>query len=339
VDSYLQVSALTLKVITIEEESVARAATKAIEAVRDHGVRIERTVGNWCMMKPGKRTCLEVHNVVITITNPLKRWNSRVNSGVLVETLDYLLGLNPGFTHKSVWNFYQRFLELDGRYPYTYGERIFGGADGIDQWKEVTDLMLKGHDTRHAHVTIYRPTDLFQEFVPCNFAWHFQTDENDKVDMITFCRSQDALRGLFLDCFAYTHFLEQFALAVGLPIGKYTVFETNLHIYSKDLGKLNTDFAEPTEPYTEGIQHGRAELLDSKNKRTIYEILRQIFEKREFPQIMLNCLPAYWKDWLVLIAAENLPEIRARSEDMLSTITNPEAAWTLKRILKKSSGS
>lgn len=322
--------------IIIKEESVAKATRKAIEAVSEYGVEIQRRVGGWCMMKPGKHLFHELHNVIITITNPLKRWNSRVNAGMLTETVDYLLGLNPGYTHKSTWNFYKRWIEAKtGKYPYTYGQRIFGDTNEVNQWKEIVRLLQKDFTTRHAHLTLFRPYDLLRDFIPCNFAWHFQIDDKGKLNMITFCRSQDALRGLFLDCFAYTHFLEQMALATHLPLGTYTVFEVNLHVYNKDMNKIDTDFAKPKEPYTEGIRPKGASLLSKKDKKVMHKLLKQIFDFKSFPKIENIDLPSYWKDLMIFIATEMLIDTPINLEHIFSRMENKEIIWTLKKNIAK----
>jgi thymidylate synthase len=322
--------------VVIEEESVAKATRKAIEAVCEHGIKTERIVGEWCMMKPGRHRFHEIHNAIITITNPVKRWNSRVNAGMLTETEDYLLGLNPGYTHMSTWGFYKKWiLEHTGKYPYTYGERIFGAKNEINQWQEVVKLLRKNPTTRHGHVTIYRADDLRRDFVPCNFAWHFQIDNHGRLNMITFCRSQDALRGLFLDCFAYTHFLEQMALATNLPLGNYTVFEVNLHIYDRDKNKIDTDFAKPTEPYSEGISPTGAPFLTRKDKTVMYELSRKIFENVKTPNIDEINLPGYWKDWIIFIATEMLMKTQADLNYAFSKVQNREILWTLKKSLAR----
>lgn len=329
-----------MRPIVIEGKSVARAARKAIEAVFEHGVKIKRTVGKWCMMRPGKHLIHELPSTIITVTNPIKRWNSRVNAGMLTETLDYLLGLNPGYTHKSTWSFYKQWIQKEtGKYPYTYGQRVFGDTctyGEINQWEEVVKLLENNPTTRHAHITIYRPSDLLRDFVPCNFAWHFQIDGQGKLNMITFCRSQDALRGLFLDLFAYTHFLEQMALASNLPLGTYTVFETNLHIYEKDLDRINTDFAKPTEPYMESISPKEAPLLTRKDKKVISELLADIFERKRYPKIDEIDLPFYWKDWMIFIATVMLRKPWRDTEYAISKMENREILWALKNNLVKS---
>jgi len=325
-----------MKHIIIEEESVATAAEKAIEAVWEHGVKVERTVGKWCMMKAGRASLRELYNVVITIENPIKRWNSRVNGGMLTETFDYLLGLNPGYTHKSRWGFYAQWLDKEkGKYPYTYGERIFGCSNEINQWDEVVTLLKNDATTRHAHLSIYRPCDLGREFVPCNVAWHFQVDAQGKLNMTTFCRSQDALRGLLLDAFAYTHFLEQMALATNLPLGTYTIFEANLHIYDKDVGGIRTEFSQPSEPYSHGASPSRAQLLSGQNKKEINRLLRQIFEDRQLPRIDEIDLPTYWKDCIHFIATEMLVESKMNLEDVIYRIKNEDILWALKKNLTK----
>lgn len=326
-----------IRPIVIEEATVAKAARKAIEAVREQGVKIQRRVGNWCMMKPGKHTLHELQNTIITITNPVMRWNSRVNAGMLTETLDYFLGLNPGFTHKSTWRFYKKWIDKrTGKYPYTYGLRVFGtGTENeIDQWKEAVKLLKMNPTTRHAHITIGRPIDLLREFIPCNFAWHFQVDNQGRLNMITFCRSQDAMRGLFLDLFAYAHFLEQMALATNLPLGTYTVYETNLHIYNKDLDKIETEFAKPTEPYTESIAPKGAPLLTDKDKKVLHNLLVDIFEHRRCPRFDEVDLNSYWKDWVIFIATIILMKSKSSFGQMLSRIESREIEWTLRKNLK-----
>jgi len=328
-----------MKPTIIEESSVAKAARSAIRAVWQHGVETERSVGEWCMMKPGKHFCHELHNVTISITDPRKRWNSRVNTGMLTETLDYFLGLNPGFTHKSTWNFYEQWIEKKtGRYPYTYGERVFGdnrNDEETNQWKEVVRMLRKDPTTRHAHITLYRPIDLLRKFVPCNVTWHFQTDCQGNLNMVTFCRSQDALRGLFLDLFAYANFLEQMALATELPLGRYIAFEANLHIYDKDTPKLETDFADPTEPYTESIKPESAPLLTEKGKRILYKLLKQIFDFKKYPAIKRTGLPMYWKDWMTFIATIMLKKSRSDFDLVLSEMETEEIRWTLKKNIVK----
>lgn len=325
-----------MTICIIEEESVAAAAKEAIESVWEHGVKVNRTVGTWCMMEAGTASLHEVYNVLITIRNPLKRWNSRVNGSMLTETLDYLLGLNPGYTHRSKWKFYAQWLDKKkGKYPYTYGERIFGCKNEIDQWDEIIRLLKGDTTTRHALLSMYRPSDLRREFVPCNVAWHFQVDAQGKLNMITFCRSQDALRGLLLDAFAYTHFLEQMSLATNLPLGTYTIFEANLHIYDKDASKIGTDFSRPTEPYSDAIHPAKAQLLSEKNKKEINRLLKQIFDDKHLPRIDEIDLPTYWKDCIHFIATEMLAESKTQLKNMIHGIENEDILWTLRRNLTR----
>jgi len=321
-----------MKSVVIEEESVASAARETMEAVLEQGIVMQRTVGKWCMMKLGMAKLHELHNVMITVTNPLKRWNSRVNVGMLTETLDYLLGLNPGYTHKSSWGFYKQWIERrTGKYPYTYGERIYGLKNEVNQWNKVVQLLKRDPTTRHAHLTIYRPYDLTRQFVPCNVAWHFQVDDNGRLNMMTFCRSQDALKGLFLDFFAYSHFLEQMALATNLPMGTYTAFEANLHVYDKDTKKIDTDFARPTEPYSCGIRPEGAELLTRGHKNVIAELEKQIFDMKKFPETEGTNLPNYWKNCIIFIGLGMLAESQPDLKNLMAKVSNREILWTLKK--------
>ena len=63
------------------------------------GVVEKRHVGEWCLQPEGILGMKELHNVLIKVEDPTQMWHNKVNSGLLVDTLDILLGLNPGYVH------------------------------------------------------------------------------------------------------------------------------------------------------------------------------------------------------------------------------------------------
>ena len=293
----------------IEAETLAELAKKTIDAIKTYGIKVKRRVGSWCLMKEGYQEMRELHGISLTLKNPLKRWCSRINAGVITETIDYLLGLNAGFTHLSPWKFYDQWRTVGMEmYPYTYGHRIHGGnPDDLDQFTEVVKLLRRNPSTRHANIVIWRPFDVLRDFVPCNVFFNFLIDDQGRLNMQTVCRSQDALRGLFLDCFAYTHYLEQVCLFTGLPMGTYTVHQLNVHLYERDLDKLNTEFANPEHPYDKSdCIPSFAEPLTDKVKRKIYYFEKKLYEDGKVDEKLLEGMPEYWRQLCQFIATEVL---------------------------------
>lgn len=281
----------------IEGESLADIGKQAIYEVLDEGVEVERNVGGWALQKLGSQKMRELHGVKIVLNNPLKRWCNRISLGTVVETEDYILGLNPGNVHHTNWSFYNKWRTVGmEKYPYTYGERIMVDPySGINQYRECVRKLLNDSTTRHASIPIWRPLDQLEKFVPCNVHLHFQLNEEGKLDLLTTCRSQDVLKGLFLDCFAYSHIHEQMCLDTGLELGKYIVFEINLHMYEKDYKDEGWRNFIPSDPYEEGCVPSKATKLTDRLRRKMYIISEKLFND-EGP-LDLNIKSTYWENW------------------------------------------
>ena len=283
----------------IKGGSIAEVGTKAIEAVLQEGVYVDRAVGGWALQKSGIQKMREVHGMTIVLDNPLKRWCSNISLGTIVETEDYLLGLNPGFVHYTNWDFYDRWItEGMEKYPYTYGDRIFNDITGINQFKECMKKLQKDPTTRHASIPIWRPIDQLREYVPCNAHMHFQINEEGKLDLHTVCRSQDVLRGLFLDIFAYTILQEQMCISTGLELGKYYVYEMNIHMYQRDWQGDGWKKLVPEDPYQKGISPRSSVLLTDRDKRILFNESRNLFiEGNKCPTSEIDKLSNYWATW------------------------------------------
>ena len=292
----------------IIEKDVVSACNQAIDKVCAEGSLITRRVGSWALKKLGDKPMLELHCVTIRIDEPLNRWSNRVNAGMLTELLDYFLALNPGFTHLSPWSFYNRWRTIGmEKYSYTYGERIHTDPfTGINQWNECVKKLVRDPTTRHALIPIWRPQDQLNSFVPCNYSLHFQLNSEDKLDLVVSVRSQDALRGLWLDTFAYSHLLEQMCYETDIEIGRQYHFEANLHIYTDDLLALVS--LPNVDPKWYGVSEsgwGAAERLTTRLRRRIYNALKLIYEEGRPGSDLLNrCL--YWSGFLKRIEEEVL---------------------------------
>ena len=281
---------------------------KVKDAIFMNGQDVTRRSGSWCMMKKPETHMLELHNVTLTLASSLYRWNTLLSRGILVETLDYFLGCNPGYVTEW-YKIYKEFSAETGKLPYTYGERIFSG---MNQWDRVVDLLTMHPTTRQASIIVQRPIDRVNIFVPCTYVLHFQVGEDGLLGMTSVMRSQDAFRGLPMDLFAWTMFHEQMSIATGLPLGKYTHFVCNLHYYERDTKVVGPALKEAEEP---AIERRPADLLTRKEKVKAHTKLMEIVFCLEDRKLEVNELTwflsgeeNYWKDYLWLAGYGELQE-------------------------------
>jgi len=150
----------------------------------------KRSVGKWCLKPNEKMDMYELQNVTLALDPryAVPGHLMGMNLGTLVETEDYLLGLNPGYTHYA-WPFYEQWLD-GGKYPYTYGHRIhaYPSGCGVSQYNVIVKKLKKDPLTRHAVVPMWNPQeDHFNDFVPCTLLWYFQVNHG-QLDMYTVMR-------------------------------------------------------------------------------------------------------------------------------------------------------
>lgn len=239
------------------------------KALTERGVVVKRATGDWCMQKKSMTNMVELHNELLVTLHPEYRWHTLISIGTLVETLDILLGLNPGFAPEVI-KFYRKLSsEHAGFLPYTYGERI------KEQWDHVVELLRHRPTSRQASLIIQRPKDRKSIHDPCTWGYHFQLNAYGELDLLAFMRSQDLLFGLPFDLFSQSIILEEMCIETGLPIGQHYEFVANLHYYQPDEKKLERiDKAKAVL--------GRRRIL-TPIKRD--EILEQLLAIKEWPKL------------------------------------------------------
>jgi thymidylate synthase len=276
-------------------------------SVKDTGIEVRRQVGSWAFgFDAVEDTSLyEIHGLVAVLNNPRKRWCSKIYAGTMVETLDYLLGYNPGNVHK-VWGFYGRWLGLtNNKYPYSYGERIGECIDDV--------LQNLSHDitSRHTYIPIYRPSDILKNFQPCNVGIMFLSNEKGALDTIVFNRSQDVWRGYWLDTFAYSLLGEVVATELGVNLGSYIILYANAHIYKRDLNEI--------KPVSQMFGEVPLEKKFSEEKMKIAEtfevVVNSPFDTDRIVD-MTEGLSTFWHDYLIAIATR-------KNKELISEIKSP----------------
>ena len=266
---------------------VDRLSARALLILDELGTSNNRTVGNWAMQKEGEAGMKELHNIVMTLEKPENCIGSHFGSthvGIITEFFDIALGLNPGNIHKE-WKFYNQWrTEPDGRYPYTYGAILHNmmhptARYGFSQWDHTISKLKRTPNTRHAGMFCWDIPCHERDFVPCTYGFHFQYIE-DKLCLTTMMRSQDALKGWYLDCFLYSHLLMMMSAELETEIGTYSVFQNNFHVYPTDFDDLDTRinyYMEKAELDPIALNGSQCGVLTTKDKEAITVALDYLY--------------------------------------------------------------
>lgn len=224
----------------IEATSLVDGVQQTIQALLSYGKQLERETGEWNLQKQDHTLMTEIHGYHLIITDPTKRWHNMVNRGLVTETLDFLLGDNPGFI-QDVWSMYHKWQDRGPEYQYTYGARLQGLHEPINQWNQAVRILTEHPTSRQVVLVIRRPEDIIEKYQPCSIFVHFQLNSDEKLDMHWVMRSNDVdIGGLARNIFMNLHLFEQMSLATNLPMGTYYHYDTNVHFYEPTRVKLDS---------------------------------------------------------------------------------------------------
>lgn len=124
----------------------------------------------------------------------------------------------------------------DGKtFPGSYGYR-WKMHFGLDQIAKVLEILKKDPTSRRCVLGMWDPyTDLRDDKSkdkPCNTIIHLRVIDG-ALDFYVSNRSNDAIWGMFgANCVHMTFLQELIAKTLGLGVGRYTVFTSNLHTYT-----------------------------------------------------------------------------------------------------------
>lgn len=107
-----------------------------------------------------------------------------------------------------------------------------------EQLRKAIDQLKADNNSRQAWITIFdgKEKDDYQYDTPCTLNVGFAI-ENGKVNMTVLMRSNDLWYGFCNDQFCFSQLLDAVALELGLEVGWYYHFASDLHIYEKHYGK------------------------------------------------------------------------------------------------------
>ena len=240
---------MTLLNSKISGESLSEITDKAISLVLEEGEENSSRNGNVTYL----------NNVIVELKNPLSRHlnlNGRNNN--IYATIGELFWIMSGTDRINP--FLSFFLPRAADYSDDgvtwrggYGPRIY-----MDNQLENAIKVFKedGLDTRRSVISVYDSgldSGVSSKDIPCNNLIHFLVGSDGRLNMNVVSRSSDVLWGLFgINIAEWTFLQEYVAQRVGLSVGVYTHFTSNLHIYDAT-GKQAMNVYESDQEYSEEI--------------------------------------------------------------------------------------
>lgn len=206
------------------------------------------TNGNDVTRKNKERDIKEKISYTFEIENPLDRLlYDKTESLNIFQCIGHFLWITQGnFNLKSI-EYYVPWVEKLSSDGYkligAYGPRLFG-IHHLNQMEHLLNVLDKDTSKRRAVASVYLPQfdqhGLINEEVPCTLNLQYLVRDN-KVQNITYMRSQDALKVLPYDVFIFTMIQEYICRRLqpghSLELGKYNHFSGSFHVYHTDLEK------------------------------------------------------------------------------------------------------
>ena len=137
---------------------------------------------------------------------------------------------NPGDAYRLRPEVWEQFL-VEGKFEYTYNARI--------QWQiaPVLNELQLHPESRQAIIEVHnRRIDtekMGKERIPCSMFYQFMVRDG-KLDVIYVMRSSDFATHFQNDIWLADELRRYLAKALNLPIGKFIMFVSSLHVYRKD---------------------------------------------------------------------------------------------------------
>ncbi len=145
--------------------------------------------------------------------------------------------INPGEAWKERADIWSDFLQSDGTFAYTYGERI----NNYKQIELIVKRIKEDPDSRQLYLSIYTPEDITKmggvSRVPCSLGYYFQIRENH-LDMTYLQRSADFVTHFQNDVYLAVKLLEYMSERTGYPVGSFTHWIGSLHVFFKDIREV-----------------------------------------------------------------------------------------------------
>lgn len=178
---------------------------------------------------------IALYNVCFTISNPVDRiittpWRKFKPEYAELEWNWYLSGW-PYVTeikkHAKIWD---NMHNGDDRVNSNYGYQWMRN----DQLNKCIEQLKQNPNTRQAWISLFdgKEKDDYKYDTPCTIGIGFRI-QNNKLHMTVIMRSNDLVFGFGVDQYCFSKLQELVAKEVGVEIGTYTHFASDLHIYKR----------------------------------------------------------------------------------------------------------
>lgn len=258
----------------------------------------------------------EIVGVMIHLKKPRARMSLTETRGLSFSPVGELLWYLSG---KNELSFIQYYIDKykdeseDNETVYGgYGPRLLNFRGQHHQINNVISLLKKKPTTRQAVIQIFDASDIqvAHKEIPCTCTLQFLVRDN-KLQMITSMRSNDAYQGLPHDIFAFTMLQEIVAKSLCVELGEYKHVVGSLHLYEK--------FKEKAQIYLrEGFQSTNDDLampaMPNENPWDAINILLkleyQIRTNETLKDVAVDKLNPYWSDIARLLLIHRLFKLR-----------------------------
>ena len=187
---------------------------------------------------PSKGAAAELRGVLLEITDPRARLSRTETRGKPFSCLGELCWYLAESNDLAFISYYIRDYDqfADGNTIFgAYGPRLFNW-NGLDQVRNVTNLLKAKRDSRQAVIQLFDAGDLVEKHndVPCTCTLQFLL-RNEELHMFACMRSNDSYLGMPHDIFSFTMLQEIVARSLSVELGTYKHAVGSLHIYDRDL--------------------------------------------------------------------------------------------------------
>jgi len=218
-----------------------------IQDVKDNGITVDRD---------GKRAFIEKISYQFQIDDPRDRIIFNKNFGLnIFQCIGTFLWITQGSFNAETIKYYAPYsskYSSDGfKMIGAYGPRLFG-IHHLEQIKHVINILDEDTSRRRAVASIYLPQfdqHKTADEVPCTLNLQYLVREQ-KVQSVTYMRSQNAFRLLPYDVFLFT-MLHEYVNAVlttahNTELGTYNHYSGSFHIYIDELDVIKSALEDNT---------------------------------------------------------------------------------------------
>ena len=267
-----------------------------IQAIAQNGDRVESST-------QGANT--ELRGCLIELGNPRARLSRTETRGKPFSCLGELCWYLSKSNDFEFIKYYVPRKDADnegGKVFGAYGPRLFD-MRGNNQVEHIRDLLKQHPDSRRAVIQLFDAGDLatYHSDIPCTCTLQFMV-RRDRLDMVSYMRSNDAYLGLPHDIFCFTMLQELLARSLSVELGTYRHMVGSLHLYDNkrelaqqflDEGLQSTKVQMPPMPV--GDPWDSVELL--------LEAEREIRVHGKIERGIPQGLAPYWADLVRLLLA------------------------------------